>query len=116
MIENRKFIRLQAPIGVVYKVSKKHKRQRAQLSHVKDMSGGGIKILAKEDLRHGDLLEIQIQIPHLEEAIHAMGEVVWFSHTKGRDREFREAGVRFRDIAPEDLHKILEYVHEIGIG
>ena len=116
MRENRKFIRLQAPIGVVYKLIKKNKRQKLSNSLVKNISGGGIKIMAKDDLRNGDLLDLQIQVPHLEESIHAVGEVAWFEYSKVKDRDIKEAGVRFRDIDPKDLHRILEYVHTIGIG
>ncbi len=116
MIERRKFIRLQASIGVVYRVIKKQKQQPALASLVKNIGGGGIRIIAKEDLKKGDLLDLKIQIPHLEEPIHAVGEVVWFFHAKERERDTREAGVRFRDIEPEDLHHVLEYVHTIGIG
>ena len=120
MKENRKFIRLQAPIEVIYKLIKKNKRQKSSNSLVKNISGGGIKIMANEELRNGDLLDLQIQVPHLEESIHAVGEVAWFKHSRvkdrERDREIKEAGVRFRDIDPKDLHRILEYVHTIGIG
>ncbi len=116
MIERRKFIRLQAPIGIVYKVIKKHRRLKAVHSLTRNIGGGGVRLLAKEDLRHGDLLELQIQIPNLEKTIHAVGEVVWFSLFKDREHESKEAGVCFRDIDPKDLHHILEYVHTIGIG
>lgn len=116
MLEKRKFIRLGAAIGVSYKVIKTHKRQKEALSLVKDIGGGGIRVIAKEDLRHGDLVDLKIQVPHLSEPLEAIGEVVWFSKAKDGDHEHREAGVRFRDIHPNDLHKILEYVHTIGIG
>ncbi len=101
---------------MTYTLIKKHKKQKVSRSLVKDIGGGGIRIMAKEDLRSGDLLELEIQIPHLEDLIRAIGEVVWFSHSKEKDRESREAGVRFRDIDAQDLHRILEYVHTIGIG
>ena len=116
MKENRKYIRLQAPIGIIYTLIKKHKKPRATRSLVKDISGGGLRIMAKEELRSGELLEMEIQIPHLHDPICAIGEVVWFFYWKEKDRETREAGVRFRDIEPKDLHRILEYVHTIGIG
>lgn len=119
LIEKRKYIRLSASIGVSYRVIKdvkNHERQDKALSLVKNIGGGGIRLQVKEDLRNGDLLEIQIGIPHLPEPICAIGEVVWFSHLKTRDRETREAGVRFRDIDPKDLHRILEFVHTVGIG
>lgn len=115
MKENRKFIRLSAPIGISYKAAKQ-KRRKPSLSLVRDISGGGIRFMAKEDLRAGDLLELEISIPHLREPIEAVGEVMWFSKTKERDRELREAGVCFLDISAKDLHQVLEYVHTIGIG
>ncbi len=116
MIENRKFIRLKAPIGVVYKVLKnKSRRHKETPSLVRDIGGGGICITAKDDLREGDLLKIQIQIPHLKEPIEAIGEVIWFSPGQS-ERAPREAGVRFRDITTQHMHQILEYVYTIGIG
>ena len=116
MIERRKFIRLQAPIAIVYKLVKKSKRLKPQSSLIKNIGGGGVRILVKEDLRSGDLLDLEIQIPHYKESVRAVGEVVWFAHITERDRDTREVGLRFRDIKPEDLHKVLEFVHTIGIG
>ncbi len=115
MRENRKFIRLRAPIGVVYKPLK-NKRRKETLSLIRNISGGGICIAAKEALREGDLLEIQVQIPHLKEPIEAIGEVIWYAKTNEKDRQAGEAGIRFRDISPQDLHEILEYVYMVGIG
>ena len=116
MIEKRKFIRLKAPIGVAYKLVKKNVRPRTYASFSKDIGGGGVRIFVKEELRSGDLLELQIRIPHLEEPIRAIGEVMWYAVSKDRANETREAGVRFRDIDPGDLHAILEFVHTVGIG
>jgi len=116
MIERRKFIRLQAPIGVTYKVLKKIKRAKSSQTLIKNIGGGGIRIMTKDDLKSGDLVELAIEIPHLKEPIRAVGEVVWFAHFRDRDREGREAGIRFRDIEPKNLHRVLEFVHTIGIG
>lgn len=114
MLEKRKYIRLGTAIGVTYKLIKTHKRMKQTPSLVKDIGGGGIRLVVKEDLRVGDLIGLEIQIPHLKEPIDAVGEVVWFS--AGKDHEHREAGAKFRDIEQKDLHKIFEYVHSIGIG
>ena len=116
MRERRKFIRLRAPIGVSYRHIKKGKRQRPQLTLIKDISGGGLCLLAKEELRAGDLLDIEIQIPHLSEPVRVVGEVAWYVPERGKGREDAEAGVRFRDVEPKDLHSIFEYVYTIGIG
>ena len=116
MIEQRKFVRLNAPIGICYSPVKKHKRLRRHLTFINNISGAGVSLIAKEDLRVGDLIKLEIQIPHLEDTIDAVGEVVWFSFSKDRERQTREAGVRFRDISAADLNQILEYVYSIGIG
>jgi c-di-GMP-binding flagellar brake protein YcgR len=115
MIDKRKYIRLNACIGASYRVKKiKNKVETAVL--VKNIGGGGLRLQVKEDFRAGDLLELEVQIPHLEQPIQTTAEVVWFSHFKSKDRDLKEAGVRFRDIDAKDLHHILEYVHAIGIG
>jgi c-di-GMP-binding flagellar brake protein YcgR len=118
MIEHRKYIRLRAPIGIVYRQIQRQRRSKPTLTLVLNISGGGLSLIAKDDFRQGDLLELDIHIPHLEEPVRAVGEVVWFFSSAGkeRDRSMREAGVRFRDLATKDLNCILEYVHTIGIG
>lgn len=108
MKEKRKFTRLKAPLGAVYRRARKGVRKKDAVVFLKDISGGGISFATKEALRDGDLLELEIQIPHLEEPVTAVAEVVWC--TEGR------AGVRFCDIDPQALNKILNYVHAVGIG
>lgn len=116
MVEKRKYIRLRTPIEVVYQVIKKHKHRVSTPSAVKDLSGGGIRIVVKHDLRVGDLLGLEIQIPHFEKSVEAVAEVVWLGSSREDETEVREAGLRFRDIEPKALHRILEYVHSVGIG
>ena len=116
MVEKRKFIRLKIQLKVIYKVIKKHKRQKTHSSVIYDISGGGFKIKAKEHLRMGDLLDAEIEIPHLAEPVHAVAEVVWFTSGSNPAAEGHDAGLRFRDIDPRDLHRVLEYVHSIAIG
>jgi hypothetical protein len=45
-----------------------------------------------------------------------VGEVVWFSARKDGDGRVCEAGIRFRDIQPRDLNRILDFIYTIGIG
>ena len=113
MRERRKYVRLRAPIGVAYKIVKGPKTRSK--STLRDISGGGLMLVANENLRAGDLLDLEIHIPLSGEPIQAVGEVVWFTAGDGRDRQ-REAGVKFRDIDPQELHRILEYVHTVAIG
>ena len=114
MLEKRKFIRLRAPLGVVYRVVRKNKRLKQQASFIKDIGGAGACLYCKEELRQGDLIQMEIQIPHLTEPIKATGEVAW-THLRP-EHEYHEVGVRFRDAAPKSLSLILEYVYAIAIG
>ena len=116
MKERRKFARLKAPIGISYSLVKKHKRPRRHLTFIHNISGAGVSLIAKDDLRVGDLVKLEIQIPHLEETVGAVGEVIWFSFSRGKEHSAREAGIRFRDISAPDLNQVLEYVYTIGIG
>ena len=114
MLEKRKFIRLKAPLGVIYRVVRKHKRLKQQASFIKDLSGAGVCLYCKEELRQGDLIQMEIQIPHLEDSVRAVGEVVWVALRP--EHGTHEVGVRFRDAEPRSLSHILEYVYAIGIG
>jgi c-di-GMP-binding flagellar brake protein YcgR len=95
---------------------KKSRRQKALSSVIENISAGGLSLAIKEDLRVGELLELQIQVPPLEEAVYAVAEVVWFSLEQDKREEKRKAGVRFRDVESNDLKHLLEYILGIGIG
>ena len=114
MKENRKYIRLQAAIGLTYKKISGSAKHRPKPSIIRNISGGGLSFVAKEMFRAGDLLEIDVQIPHLSEPVRTVAEVVWV--TSHPDKQSHAVGVRFRDVEPGDLRAILEYVHTIGIG
>ncbi|MGH7198578.1 MAG: PilZ domain-containing protein [Candidatus Omnitrophota bacterium] len=116
MIERRKFIRLPAPIGISYKPLKKGRSGKPTVSFIRNIGGGGVRFVAKDELRPGDLLDIRIEIPNVTDPVRAVGEVVWYTESDDRRREAGEAGIKFREIDPKDLHRILEYVHAIGIG
>ena len=116
MREKRKYVRLREPMDLVYKLAKKVKPQRSYSTFIQDIGGGGIKILAKSDLREGDLLEMEIRIPGLKHPIESIGEVVWFVTGPEANGKHQEAGVRFRDIHPVDLHRILEYIYTEALG
>ena len=65
MREKRKFVRLHAPIGLVYKTLRKHKRTKTHRTLLKDIGGGGASFVPQEELRCGELLQMEIQIPNL---------------------------------------------------
>jgi c-di-GMP-binding flagellar brake protein YcgR len=117
MIENRKFIRLRAPLPVEYRLIKKHKRQKSMTSMIHNISVGGLSLALKESARQGDIIEVSIGVPHLEDPVLVVGDVIWHRLAKDKDQHvFHQAGLRFRDVDPIDLHKILDYVYSVAIG
>ncbi len=114
--ENRKFVRLVTAIPVLYSQRKSGKRSKKEAGVVSQLSGGGLRFEAKSEFKVGDLIDLEIAIPHLEYPIEVVGEVVWPQKSKTNVSGYQEIGVRFRDIEAADLHRILEYVHAVGIG
>lgn len=113
MIERRKYVRLQAHLGVRYRIAAGVASPGGR-TLVRNLSGGGLCISVPDDLREGDLLQVQLEVPHLERPVHAVAEVVWIvRQAAGRNNE---VGLKFRDITDQDLHHVLEYVHTVGIG
>ena len=116
MVENRKFIRLRAPLPVEYRLIKKHKRQKTFTSVIKNISVGGLRLVLKEEARHGDLMEVRIRVPYLQEPVLLLGDVVWSVGSKNKDNVICEAGIRFQDANPLELNKILDFVYSAAIG
>ena len=78
---------------------------------------GGLSLVVKESVRHGDLMQIKIQVPHWREPIQVAGDVIWCSLSpKNKENLAYEAGIRFRGVSPTELHKILDYVYSVAIG
>lgn len=113
MIERRKYVRLQAHLGLSYQAAHGLQEQQRR-TIVRNLSGGGLCINVPDDLREGDLLQVQLEVPHLRSSVRAVAEVVWTTR-QGAGRN-NEVGLRFRDMSDQDLHHVLEYVHTVGIG
>ena len=116
MVENRKFIRLRAPLPVEYRSMSKHKKQKKFSSLMKNISVGGLSLVVKEPVRAGDLIQVRIDVPHLEEPVSVVGDVVWHFSAKREQGPVHEAGIRFQEVNPSELNKILDYVYTVAIG
>ena len=116
MVENRKFIRLKAPLPAEYRMIKKHKRQKTHSTFIKNISIGGLSLILVEEARHGDLMQIHIRVPYLQDPVAVTGDVIWHSASRGNENTIHEAGVQFRDVNPVELHKVLDYIYSVAIG
>ncbi len=108
--EGRRFVRLNALVDVVYK---KLSFLEEELSLTKNISKGGICLIAYEELKESDILDLEIYLPEDKIPINATGRVVWVkefiigSPIKGKRFD---AGIEFMEIKEEDLNRIDRYV------
>lgn len=111
MKEKRRFARLNLLADTFYK--KKTVPQKKKLSLFKNISIGGICLIAYEELQAGDLLDLEIYLPGYNIPINIVGRVVWVKEfvIGGPPAEKRfDAGVEFIEAKEEDVKEIGKYI------
>ena len=106
MADNRKYIRFSVSLDAKSRAAGWF-RPKAKYS-VKDVSKGGLKLSAREALKEGDMLELELSVPGKRPPVTAMGQVVW-NHKLG-DTGY-DIGLKFKTIKPEDKFEILDYAY-----
>ncbi len=116
MIENRKFIRLKAPLPIEYRLLKKNANKKLITSQMRDISVGGLSLVVLEPMRMGELIEVVIQAPHLEHPLKVIGDAMWCETLSGEKAGAYLVGVRFQEVNADHLNQILDYVYTVAIG
>ena len=107
MEDKRKFIRFSVSLDAKSRAAGWF-RPRAKYS-VKDVSKEGLKLNARESLKEGDMLELELSVPGKKRSpITAMGQVAW--NRKLGDAGY-DIGLKFKTIKPEDRFDILDYAY-----
>ncbi|MBM3251291.1 MAG: PilZ domain-containing protein [Candidatus Omnitrophica bacterium] len=107
--EKRKFIRLNTSVDVIYSILKQPEEKLT--AQTKNISAGGICIIAHEKLDIHTLLVISIYFPGEALPIICEGRVVWTkSFQIGKEAAHYDVGVEFTKIGQEDRKKIDQYV------
>ena len=111
MEERRQFVRLDTRLDLYYTRLPSTDEQRTV---TKNISGGGICLIAGEDLQPGDQLQIAMKLPDRETPVHFIGQVVWSEPYEviGRTQRQRaaEIGIKFVEISPQDRETVMRYV------
>ena len=105
MEEKRKYIRIEAPIVVTYKLSGKTPVTKKTIT--KNFSEGGIRFPVYEKLKTGTPLQLLIETPFDTIPISATGQIVWtkaLSVTEGR--EIYDVGVKFTQMQSFDKRRM----------
>jgi len=111
--EKRKFVRLNFLVDVVYQKRPSAQKERITLS--RNISGGGICLIAYEELVKSQLLDLEIYLPDNDEPVKAVGKVAWVNEfvigDASKGKRF-DAGIEFVKIKKEDLEKVNKCVFE----
>jgi len=112
--ERRKFVRLNTWVDITYKKkTSDRKLEDSLLRGAKNISQGGICLIAYEPLKVGDILELQIYLPDQPIPIEVVGKVVWVQEFFIGDYKRYDVGVEFIEISEEKRNLIGKYVFSI---
>lgn len=109
-IERREFLRVEDIVQISYSRSLVQPPQQKQAQR-KDISGGGIRIISKEELPVGTILDIKMELPDIFQPtiIKCKGRVVWCQKMEGDVEEYN-VGIAYVNIPEQDRKKIINYV------
>lgn len=81
--ERRKFLRFTAYHLAKYRlINAADKDELPVLASLKDVSAGGIRLRAQEDIPISSLLELKINFPFLDYPVTALAKVIWSKKLK----------------------------------
>jgi len=113
MKEKREFVRLDLNVKVDWKkISDTPEVEQEFSDKTKNISVGGICLVAYEKLNIGETLQISMELPS-EKVINAIGKVIWISEYEIIDREeetIYDIGVEFIGISKKEREEINKFV------
>lgn len=84
-------------------------RVAAGRGRVQDVSREGLRLAIPQPPPAGERLELTLQVPGDNVPVYATGEVAWAAPPAG-------AGIRFLQIKPLDLARMLDYLYARWLG
>jgi c-di-GMP-binding flagellar brake protein YcgR len=113
MKEKREFVRLDLNVKVDWKKITETPEAKQEFSDkTKNISVGGLCLVANEKLNIGETLQISMELPS-EKVINAIGKVVWISEYEILDLEeetIYDIGVEFIGISKKEREEINKFV------
>ena len=106
--ERRKFKRFDAYMSVKYQTPESEEVKGISLS--KDLSREGLKMNSNYDLKTGDLLDLEIDIPDDPKPVKTTAKVMWSRPAEGQNQGY-DQGIRFVMMDPVDKFRILDYAY-----
>ena len=112
--ERRQALRINSSFTVRYNVEKNY---HIKLNgHMKNISSGGMQLLANEKLVLGARLFLEFDLPELKNVVCAEGKVVWadgdFTERDEIGRRTFQTGIQFVNIKPNSKKKLVAYIEK----
>ncbi|MFC1621392.1 PilZ domain-containing protein [Candidatus Omnitrophota bacterium] len=108
MREKRRFIRFNIALKVLYVIRKEPREEKTGIS--KDISAGGLELLAKEKMTPGNKIALTLCIPEALNPVHLNGTIVWSKEVDGDDKSSYSAGVEFGKIEEDNKSTFLRFL------
>jgi len=109
--EKRRFPRFNLLVDVL--VSKRAASEREKLLITKNISQGGACIIAYEELKESDILDLKIFLPEDDKAVKVTAKVAWVKEiTIGEGGKVKryDVGVEFIGVDNETMSKLNRYL------
>lgn len=105
MPEKRKFMRFGVLLDAIFRGN------TSGNAKINDFSRQGLGMITEEELREGENLEIEMNLPGDNIPIICQGEIAW---TKKLDPERgkNKCGIEIKEIESKDRGRILEYIYK----
>ncbi|MBU1148210.1 MAG: PilZ domain-containing protein [Candidatus Omnitrophica bacterium] len=108
MREKRRFIRFGIALKTVYVVQKDPKIEKTGVT--KDISAGGMELLAEEKLLPGSKVSLNIYLPEALNPVHLNGVVVWSEEAVSDKKISYAAGIEFGKIEEDNKSTFLRFL------
>lgn len=109
--ENRKFARWNISRPVRFSLAGKDNEEE-KMALLKDISFAGARMSLFESLRLNDKLDMFLEIPDEEHAIHCEGKVVWQKSPEDMSSPPFACGLSFTKIKDQDKEKMFKYMSQ----
>ena len=109
--ERRKFMRIEADLEAQYRA--KGPTMGSGSARVRDFSREGLGVFFPKPVEQGEHVDLTVKVPGDNVPIFATAEVTW---TELTEKQETGAGLRFVNIKPLDLARLLDFVYSRWLG
>ena len=110
--DKRRYRRLRNGVRVIYKVMGE---QGESILPVIDVGGGGIRLLLRDKLRAGELLELGLLMPQDKDPFFILAKVAWQADMPVKtenEQHMYDTGIEFLKLDIQHRMHLIHYVYE----